>query len=108
MSAGDLGLPYWSFARYLKFRLPHAVRYVEAFEQAAAHAAAQQRLDGIVCGHIHRAGMRHLDGVLYCNDGDWVENCTALVEEMSGRLSLWSWAEARQHLARKKLVEVAA
>ena len=86
------GLPYWSLASYLKLRLRNAVRYVRAFEQAAAHAAAQRELDGIVCGHIHRAGMREIDGVLYCNDGDWVESCTALVEDMNGHLSVWTWA----------------
>ncbi len=103
-----LGLPYWSFANYLKLRLKNAVRYVEAFEHAAAHAAVQRRLHGIVCGHIHRAGMRTIDGVLYCNDGDWVESCTALVEDMNGRLAIWSWAHAAQGIARRELVDVAA
>ena len=65
-------------------------------------------VDGIVCGHIHRAAMRDIDGVLYCNDGDWVESCTAMVEEDAGRISLWSWADARQHVTREKLVEAAA
>jgi UDP-2,3-diacylglucosamine pyrophosphatase LpxH len=102
------GLPHWSLARYLKLRLRHAARYMEAFEHAAARAAAQQELDGIVCGHIHRAEMREIDGVLYCNDGDWIESCTAMVEDSSGRISLWSWADARQQVAREKLVEVAA
>jgi UDP-2,3-diacylglucosamine pyrophosphatase LpxH len=103
-----LGLPYWSFANYLKLRLKNAVRYVEAFEHAAAHAAVQRKLHGIVCGHIHRAGMRTIDGVLYCNDGDWVENCTALIEDMNGRLAVWSWAHAAQSIARRELVDVAA
>jgi len=102
------GLPHWSLARYLKLRLRHATRYMDAFEHAAARAAAQQGLDGIVCGHIHRAEMREIDGVLYCNDGDWVESCTAMVEDNSGRISLWSWADARRHVVREKLVEAAA
>jgi UDP-2,3-diacylglucosamine pyrophosphatase LpxH len=97
-----VGLPYWSLAGYLKLRLRHAVRYVQAFEQAAARAAAQRQLDGIVCGHIHRAGIREIDGLLYCNDGDWVESCTALVEELNGHLSVWTWAQATQQ---KKIVE---
>src|SRR5689334_15363276 len=87
------GLGYWSLAGYLKLRLPNALRYVEAFEHAAAQAAAQRDLDGVVCGHIHRAGIRVIDGITYCNDGDWVESCTALVEDMNGRLALWSWQE---------------
>jgi len=103
-----IGLPYWSLATYLKLRLPKAVRYVAAFEQAAAQAARSRNLDGIVCGHIHRPGMRKIDGVLYCNDGDWVESCTALVESASGELSLWHAAHSRDHAEVPAMVEVAA
>jgi len=102
------GLPHWSIANYLKLRLRNAVRYVEAFEHAAARAAAQRKLHGIVCGHIHRPMVRNIDGILYCNDGDWVENCTALVEEHSGRISMWSWAHAGQIGERRELAQVAA
>jgi UDP-2,3-diacylglucosamine pyrophosphatase LpxH len=89
------GYPYWSLASYLKSRIGSAVRYVEHFEQAAAHCAAKRGLDGVICGHIHRPVMRELHGVQYCNTGDWVDNCTALVEERSGALRLWQledWA----------------
>lgn len=102
------GLRYWSLAGYLKLRLPNAVRYVEAFEQAAAQAARQRGLQGVICGHIHRAGIREIDGVEYCNDGDWVENCTCIVEDMNGRLALWSWHDLRATLPQRELVEVAA
>jgi UDP-2,3-diacylglucosamine pyrophosphatase LpxH len=84
-----LGLPYWSLATYVKLRLPNAVRYVQAFEHAAAQAARSRNLDGVICGHIHRAGIREIDGVMYCNDGDWVESCTALLEAPGGELILW-------------------
>jgi UDP-2,3-diacylglucosamine pyrophosphatase LpxH len=84
-----LGLPYWSLATYVKLRLGNAMRYVHAFETAAAQAARSRKLHGIICGHIHRASVREIDGVLYCNDGDWVESCTALVESPGGELSLW-------------------
>lgn len=87
------GLPYWSLAGYLKHKAPRAVEYIESFERAAAHAARRRGLDGVVCGHIHRAGLRDIDGVLYCNDGDWVESCTALVEDFNGRLRLTGWNE---------------
>jgi len=103
-----LGLPYWSLANYLKLRLKNAMRYVDAFEQAAARAATQRKLHGIVCGHIHRPVVRDIDGVLYCNDGDWVENCTALVEDLGGQLSMWSWAQAGEHQERRDLVQIAA
>jgi UDP-2,3-diacylglucosamine pyrophosphatase LpxH len=103
-----LGLPYWSFATYLKLRLKNAVQYVAAFEVAAAQTARQRGLDGIVCGHIHRASVSEIDGVLYCNDGDWVESCTALVEESNGQLSLWHGSRMRQRVERVEPLVAAA
>jgi UDP-2,3-diacylglucosamine pyrophosphatase LpxH len=93
------GYPYWSLAGYLKGKVGNARRYVEEFERAAAHAARKRGLDGVVCGHIHRPKINNLDGVLYCNDGDWVDSCSALIEERSGELELWHWKEARGELA---------
>jgi UDP-2,3-diacylglucosamine pyrophosphatase LpxH len=90
-----LGRPYWSLAGYLKSRVGNAVEYVRRFEQAAAHQARHRGFDGIVCGHIHRPAIRTIDGMLYCNDGDWVDSCTALVELRSGELQLWGWSERR-------------
>ena len=103
-----LGMPYWSLATYLKLRLPKAVRYVAAFEHAAAQAARARKLHGIVCGHIHRPGMREIDGVLYCNDGDWVESCTALVEAGNGQLSLWHAEKPHDVTDHEDLLEIAA
>jgi UDP-2,3-diacylglucosamine pyrophosphatase LpxH len=84
-----LGRPRWSLATWLKSRVGNAADYVQRFEQAAAAAAAARGFDGIVCGHIHRPRMARIDGVLYCNDGDWVEHCTALVEDRQGKLCIW-------------------
>jgi UDP-2,3-diacylglucosamine pyrophosphatase LpxH len=86
-----LGLPYWSLSKYLKHRVKSAVNYVLSFEGVVAAEARKRGLDGVVCGHIHRAEMREIDGVLYCNDGDWVESLTALVEHRDGRLELVQW-----------------
>lgn len=83
-----LGLPYWSLSAYLKHRVKKAMMYVADFEKAVAHEAWRRGHDGVVCGHIHRAEMRDIDGVLYCNDGDWVESCSALIEHHDGRLEL--------------------
>ena len=58
-----------------------------------ASEARRRGVDGVVCGHIHHAEIRTIDGVLYCNDGDWVESCTALVEDFQGRLRIIRWAE---------------
>ncbi len=92
------GFPYWSLASYLKHKSRNAVEHICKFEQAAAFAARRRGMDGVVCGHIHRAKMTILNGALYCNDGDWVESCTTLVEDLYGRLSLWEWAEQRERL----------
>jgi UDP-2,3-diacylglucosamine pyrophosphatase LpxH len=88
-----LGRPYWSLATWIKQRVPDARKYIERFEQAALAEARRRGFDGVVCGHIHRPELREVDGVLYCNDGDWVEHCTALVEDRNGRLALVRWAE---------------
>ncbi len=83
-----LGLPYWSLSRYLKARVKRAVSYISDFEGAVAHEAKRRGVQGVVCGHIHHAEIREIDGILYCNDGDWVESLTALVEHHDGRLEI--------------------
>lgn len=88
-----LGLPYWSLSAYLKHKVKMALNYVTDFEKAVAQEARQRGHDGVVCGHIHRAEMRTIDGTLYCNDGDWVESRTALVEHMDGHLELVQWGD---------------
>jgi UDP-2,3-diacylglucosamine pyrophosphatase LpxH len=83
--------PYWSLAQHIKARIGNAVHYVEQFRRASLRAAADGGFDGVVCGHIHEADLVERDGLVYCNDGDWVESCTALVEDLHGELSLLSW-----------------
>jgi UDP-2,3-diacylglucosamine pyrophosphatase LpxH len=94
------GFSYWSLAAYVKTRISNAMEYIGKFESAAAFAARRREMDGVVCGHIHRSKVALIDGVLYCNDGDWVENCTTLVENINGHLTLWHWPEQRERLAR--------
>jgi UDP-2,3-diacylglucosamine pyrophosphatase LpxH len=98
-----MGLPYWSLSQYLKHRVKSALNYVLKFEAAVADEARKRGLDGVVCGHIHRAEMRDIDGVLYCNDGDWVESLTAIVESHDGNLSVVDWSSlvTEQHLTKK-------
>jgi UDP-2,3-diacylglucosamine pyrophosphatase LpxH len=86
-----LGMPYWSLSAFLKDKVKTAVNYVSDFESAVAREARERGYQGVVCGHIHRAEMREIDGVLYCNDGDWVESLTALVEHHDGRLEIVYW-----------------
>jgi UDP-2,3-diacylglucosamine pyrophosphatase LpxH len=88
-----LGLPYWSLSKYLKLKVKRAVSYVSDYEHALAREARKRGVHGVVCGHIHHAELRDIDGVLYANDGDWVESLTALVEHPDGRLEIVDWAE---------------
>jgi UDP-2,3-diacylglucosamine pyrophosphatase LpxH len=89
-----LGRPYWSLSAYLKQRTKKALQYVDDFEKLVAEKARMEGVDGVVCGHIHRAEMRDIDGIQYLNTGDWVESCTALIEHLDGRLELLDWTDA--------------
>ena len=90
--AAAWAIPYWSLSAWLKRQVKEAVKAIDRFETALAAEARRRGFDGVVCGHIHHAEMREVDGVLYMNDGDWVESCTALVEHHDGRLELIDWA----------------
>jgi len=87
-----LGLGHWSLASFV-WRAERARRYIEEFEQAAAREATRRGMAGVVCGHIHRPTLRTIGGALYCNSGDWVESCSALVEHGDGTLALVSFAD---------------
>jgi UDP-2,3-diacylglucosamine pyrophosphatase LpxH len=94
-----LGFPYWSLSAYLKDKVKMAVNFISDFEVALANEARHRGFDGVICGHIHRAEMREIGGVLYCNDGDWVESLSALVEHMDGRLELVYWHQVAGEFA---------
>jgi UDP-2,3-diacylglucosamine pyrophosphatase LpxH len=87
------GRPYWSFAERLKLSIGTSKRYIENFEELAARHAARLGYEGVICGHIHRANLRRIDGILYANSGDWVESCTALTESERGELALLRWPQ---------------
>ncbi|MCZ2720494.1 UDP-2,3-diacylglucosamine diphosphatase [Marinomonas sp. 15G1-11] len=88
-----IGRPYWSFANYIKNHINKAKQFISRFEQAALKSAESHNVDGFICGHIHYASFRLQHGKLYCNDGDWVEDCSALVESEQGVFSLLHWSE---------------
>ena len=86
-----LGRPYRSLAALVKSRANSAMAALGDFERLATSEARRRGADGIVCGHVHVPAMREVNGILYVNDGDWVESCTALVEHEDGRLELVRW-----------------
>jgi UDP-2,3-diacylglucosamine pyrophosphatase LpxH len=83
-----LGFGYWSFASYVKYAAKRAVKHVSDYENALIQDARKNRMDGVICGHIHQPEIRDVDGLTYMNCGDWVENCTALVEDLEGKFHL--------------------
>jgi UDP-2,3-diacylglucosamine pyrophosphatase LpxH len=85
--------PYWSLSAWAKTRVGRARDYIGRFESAAARAARDGGYDGYIGGHIHKAAIESRDGVLYCNTGDWVEHCTALIEDNGGYLHLVHWSD---------------
>ncbi|TWG79186.1 UDP-2,3-diacylglucosamine pyrophosphatase LpxH [Cupriavidus gilardii J11] len=105
-----LGFPYWSLSQYLKHQVKNAVNYISSFEHAMVEEARRRGCDGVVCGHIHKAEIREVDGQLYCNDGDWVESLSALVETMEGELKIVYWTTLRDpaHAATRRSRRTAA
>lgn len=100
------GLPHWSLSAYIKLKVKNSVSYISCFEDVVAKDAKEKNVDGVVCGHIHHAEIRQVNGLTYCNDGDWVESCSALVEHWDGRLEIIYWLDRynlRKNPALKKL-----
>lgn len=87
-----LGYDYWSLSSYIKTLSAKAIECIEIYEVAAAAEASRRGLDGVICGHIHQPRIREINGVRYCNDGDWVEHCTALIETHEGKIELLNCA----------------
>jgi len=85
------GFHYWSFSSYIKNSIKNVVKYVENFEELMAKEAKRKKCDGVICGHIHKAAIKKINGIYYYNDGDWVESLTALVETKKGKLKLVDW-----------------
>ena len=89
------GFGYWSLSAYLKSKVKNAVQVIENYEEAVAEEARRRGVDGVICGHIHKAEIRRFDDILYVNDGDWVESCTAVAEREDGELVLLDWSRVR-------------
>jgi UDP-2,3-diacylglucosamine pyrophosphatase LpxH len=94
-----LGFGYWSLSRYLKYKVKKAVDFVFKFEENLANYCKKRGFDGVICGHIHHAEIKEINGVAYMNDGDWVESCTALVEHWDGRWEIITWIKENDDVA---------
>lgn len=96
------GYSYWSLSQYLKHKVKNAVSFITAFEKVMTEEAKRRQCDGVVCGHIHKAEIRDIDGLVYCNDGDWVESLSALAETFDGKLEIVYWTQCLDAPAQKK------
>jgi UDP-2,3-diacylglucosamine pyrophosphatase LpxH len=90
------GKEYWSLAKFLKYKVKNAVKYIGEYEKTVSNYAKKKKFDGIICGHIHHAEDRDFNGVNYLNCGDWVESCTALAEKYDGTFEIIYWDTKRK------------
>jgi UDP-2,3-diacylglucosamine pyrophosphatase LpxH len=95
-----LGLRYWSLSRWAKLKVKNAVNFIGEFERTLIGEARRRGADGVICGHIHHAAVRALDDVAYVNCGDWIESCTAVIEQFDGRLEVIEWIAPQLEPAR--------
>lgn len=86
-----LGFGYWSFSKFLKHKVKGAVDFIFKYERNLVDYCQRKFYDGIICGHIHHAEIKQIEDIIYMNDGDWVESCTALVEHFDGRFEIVTW-----------------
>jgi UDP-2,3-diacylglucosamine pyrophosphatase LpxH len=100
-------LPHWSLSNYVKAKVKGAANFICGYEDAVAKAVKDRHLDGVVCGHIHHAEIKTIEGVQYMNDGDWVESCTALVENLDGTFEIIRWFDLVRQQSQTN-VEIAA
>ena len=97
-----MGLSYWSLSNAVKHQVKQAVNFISNYEAALAHAAQKSDVDGVITGHIHRAEISKINNIIYCNCGDWVESCTALVEYFDGSIELLHLTEQKESLKFQK------
>jgi hypothetical protein len=93
-----MGFGYFSLSKYLKYKVKKAVDFVFKFEENLANYCKKRGFDGVICGHIHHAEIKEINGVMYMNDGDWVESCTALVEHWDGRWEIITWTKEKDRV----------
>ena len=93
-----MGFGYFSLSKFLKHKVKKAVDFIFKFEENLANYCKKRGFDGVICGHIHHAEIKEIDGVTYMNDGDWVESCTALVEHHNGHWEIITWVKEKDHV----------
>jgi UDP-2,3-diacylglucosamine pyrophosphatase LpxH len=100
-----LGLNYWSFSSYIKFKVKKAVKFIFAFEETLVKECKKRECDGVITGHIHCPTIKEIDGITYFNDGDWCENNTALIEDYDGNFFIQEWHRSNEDRGYTKMIE---
>lgn len=90
-----MGFGYWSLSQYLKKKVKKGIDFIFKFERTVTEYCAKHQYDGVICGHIHTPEIKTVNGIIYMNDGDWVETCSALVEHYDGRWEIIYWTEMK-------------
>ena len=91
-----MGFGYWSLSQYLKHKVKKAVDFIFKYETTITEYCLRHNYDGVICGHIHHPEIKVVNGIIYMNDGDWVESCSALVEHYDGRWEIVYWHEIKK------------
>jgi UDP-2,3-diacylglucosamine pyrophosphatase LpxH len=89
------GLGYWSLSKYVKHKVKQAVNFIGEYESMVAKSCEHLDVSGVICGHIHHAEIKQIGNITYMNDGDWVESCTALIEDYDGQFSIIHWGQEK-------------
>lgn len=63
--------------------------FQQDFERQIVGYAKENACEGIICGHVHTPTVGQRDEILIYNTGDWIENCTALLEYADGSMELY-------------------
>ena len=82
------GQTKFALSSAVKSQVKHLMRFISDYEKKLADHARLKRCEGIICGHIHAPNILDIDGINYCNTGDWVEHCSALIEYSDGELEI--------------------
>jgi UDP-2,3-diacylglucosamine pyrophosphatase LpxH len=91
-----MGFGYWSFSKYLKHKVKGAVDFIFEFEKNISDYCRRKFFDGVICGHIHFAEIKNIEGIRYLNCGDWVDSFSAFVEHFDGSFEIITW-DIRSH-----------
>ena len=79
------------YTYHTKWKVKKAIDFVFKFEKNITDYAQRKGYDGVICGHIHTPEIKTVDDMVYMNDGDWVESCSALVETLEGEWQIIYW-----------------